>query len=38
MEDFVKMTARLVEELKLPESKPRVATYENFYNNQNGNK
>lgn len=35
MEDFLKMTAGFVEELELPESKPRVATYESYYHNQN---
>ncbi|KAJ0030992.1 hypothetical protein Pint_12658 [Pistacia integerrima] len=32
MEDFMKMTVGFVEELELPESKPRVATYESYYN------
>ncbi|KAH9798470.1 GGACT domain-containing protein [Citrus sinensis] len=31
MKDFVKMTAGFVEELELPEAKPRVAAYESFY-------
>lgn len=31
MNDFVKMTMGFVEELELPESKPRVATYETFF-------
>ncbi|WCJ30539.1 AIG2-like (avirulence induced gene) family protein [Euphorbia peplus] len=31
MNDFLKMTIGFVEELKQPESKPRVATYESFY-------
>jgi hypothetical protein len=31
MNDFIKMTTEFVEELELPESKPRVATYESFY-------
>ncbi|KAM7464203.1 hypothetical protein LguiA_032324 [Lonicera macranthoides] len=31
MKDFVKMTMGFVEELELPDSKPRVATYESFY-------
>ncbi|KAG2699821.1 hypothetical protein I3843_07G205500 [Carya illinoinensis] len=31
MDDFIKMTSEFVEELELPESKPRVATYESFY-------
>ncbi|XP_041019386.1 AIG2-like protein D [Juglans microcarpa x Juglans regia] len=31
MDDFIKMTSGFVEELELPESKPRVATYESFY-------
>ncbi|OMO61942.1 AIG2-like protein [Corchorus capsularis] len=37
-EDFIKMTAGFVEELELPESKPRVATYESFYNQQDAEK
>ena len=32
MNDFITMTTGFVEELELPESKPRVATYESFYN------
>lgn len=31
MNDFLKMTTGFVEELELPEAKPRVATYESFY-------
>ncbi|GAA0175794.1 hypothetical protein LIER_28902 [Lithospermum erythrorhizon] len=31
MEDFMKMTMNFVEELELPDSKTRVATYESFY-------
>ncbi|PSS11777.1 AIG2-like protein [Actinidia chinensis var. chinensis] len=31
MNDFIKMTMGFMEELELPESKPRVATYESFY-------
>ncbi|XP_065850574.1 AIG2-like protein D [Euphorbia lathyris] len=31
MDDFLKMTIGFVEELKQPESKPRVATYESFF-------
>ncbi|KAL9442725.1 hypothetical protein AB3S75_016157 [Citrus x aurantiifolia] len=31
MKDFVKMTAGFVEELELPDAKPRVAAYESFY-------
>ncbi|XWS70619.1 hypothetical protein CRYUN_Cryun03dG0062500 [Craigia yunnanensis] len=30
-ESFVKMTIGFMEELQLPEAKPRVATYESFY-------
>ncbi|XVE71405.1 hypothetical protein DITRI_Ditri10aG0147500 [Diplodiscus trichospermus] len=30
-ESFIKMTTGFMEELELPESKPRVATYESFY-------
>ncbi|XWS72877.1 hypothetical protein CRYUN_Cryun02cG0077600 [Craigia yunnanensis] len=30
-ESFIKMTIGFTEELELPESKPRVATYESFY-------
>ncbi|CAI9099505.1 OLC1v1036344C1 [Oldenlandia corymbosa var. corymbosa] len=30
-EDFIKMSMGFMEELQLPESKPRVATYESFY-------
>lgn len=30
-ESFMKMTSEFMEELELPESKPRVATYESFY-------
>ncbi|KAL6212611.1 hypothetical protein ACLB2K_017829 [Fragaria x ananassa] len=33
MEDFIKMTSGFMEELEQPESKPRVATYETFYQN-----
>ncbi|GAV63647.1 AIG2 domain-containing protein [Cephalotus follicularis] len=38
MKDFVKMTVGFVEELELPESKPRVATYESFYKLEDGEK
>ncbi|XP_059461028.1 AIG2-like protein D [Corylus avellana] len=31
MNDFIKMTTGFVEELELPESKPRVTSYESFY-------
>jgi hypothetical protein len=31
MNDFVKMTMGFMEELELPESKPRVETYQSFY-------
>lgn len=31
MENFVKMTMSFVEELELPESMPRVTTYETFF-------
>ncbi|TQE00592.1 hypothetical protein C1H46_013836 [Malus baccata] len=31
MKDFVKMTSGFMEELELPEAKPRVATYELFF-------
>lgn len=31
MKDFVNMTTEFVEELELPEAKPRVAAYESFY-------
>ncbi|KAK2661139.1 hypothetical protein Ddye_007672 [Dipteronia dyeriana] len=31
MKDFIKMTTSFIEELELPESKARVATYESFY-------
>ncbi|KAJ4848446.1 AIG2-like protein D [Turnera subulata] len=31
MNDFTKMTSKFVEELELPESKSRVATYNSFY-------
>ncbi|XP_012076294.1 AIG2-like protein D isoform X2 [Jatropha curcas] len=31
MNDFLKMTTGFMEELELPESKPRVATYESFF-------
>lgn len=34
MNDFVKMTASFAEELELPEAKPRVETYESFYQQQ----
>lgn len=37
MNDFVKMTMEFMEELELPESKSRVATYESFFN-QDGEK
>lgn len=35
MNDFLKMTAGFMEELELPESKPRVATYESFFQQDN---
>jgi len=35
MNDFVKMTNGFMEELELPESKPRVKTYETFYKQEN---
>ncbi|KAM2544543.1 hypothetical protein TB1_016215 [Malus domestica] len=31
MKDFVKMTSGFMEKLELPEAKPRVATYESFF-------
>ncbi|KAK7825768.1 aig2-like protein d [Quercus suber] len=37
MNDFIKMTTGFVEELEQPESKPRVATYESFYNQDGQN-
>lgn len=36
MEDFVKMTSGFMEELELPEAKPRVSTYEIFYQQDAG--
>lgn len=35
MNDFVKMTDSFMEQLELPESKPRVQTYETFYKQEN---
>ncbi|XP_004501215.2 AIG2-like protein D [Cicer arietinum] len=35
MNDFVKMTDGFVKQLELPESKPRVQTYESFYKQEN---
>ncbi|XP_014631621.1 AIG2-like protein C-like isoform X1 [Glycine max] len=35
MNDFVKMTDGFRQELELPESKPRVQTYETFYKQEN---
>ncbi|TKY74616.1 AIG2 protein [Spatholobus suberectus] len=35
MNDFVKMTNGFMQELELPESKPRVQTYETFYKPEN---
>jgi len=35
MNDFVKMTNGFMQELESPESKPRVQTYEAFYNEEN---
>ncbi|XP_020212628.1 AIG2-like protein D [Cajanus cajan] len=35
MNDFVKMTDGFMQELELPESKPRVQTYETFYKQEN---
>ncbi|XAR69912.1 hypothetical protein NMG60_11001682 [Bertholletia excelsa] len=37
MNDFIKMTMGFVEELELPESKPRVETYESFYKQSGDN-
>ncbi|KAF8036701.1 hypothetical protein BT93_C2420 [Corymbia citriodora subsp. variegata] len=37
MDDFLKMTVGFMEELEQPESKPRVATYESFYNQDGDN-
>ncbi|KAA8520987.1 hypothetical protein F0562_011660 [Nyssa sinensis] len=37
MKDFMKMTMGFVEELELPESKPRVATYESFFQQSGDN-
>ncbi|KAK4853761.1 hypothetical protein QYF36_014123 [Acer negundo] len=37
MKDFLKMTTSFVEELELPESKARVATYESFYQKNGDN-
>nr|XP_043629306.1 AIG2-like protein D [Erigeron canadensis] len=37
MKDFVNMTIGFVEEQELPESKPRVATYESYYKPNDGN-
>lgn len=31
MDDFLKMTTEFMKELQLPDPKPRVATYESFY-------
>lgn len=31
MKDFINMTTGFMEELELPESKPRVETYETFF-------
>ncbi|KAK8550626.1 hypothetical protein V6N13_119141 [Hibiscus sabdariffa] len=36
-ESFTKMTMGFMEELELPEAKPRVATYETFYQQNSGN-
>ncbi|KAJ7958628.1 AIG2-like protein [Quillaja saponaria] len=36
MNDFIKMTTGFMEELELPESKPRVATYESFFQQDGG--
>ncbi|KAK2446173.1 AIG2 (avirulence induced gene) family protein [Trifolium repens] len=35
MDDFVKMTGSFMEQLELPESKPRVQAYETFYKQEN---
>lgn len=35
MNDFIKMTDGFMQELELPEAKPRVQTYEAFYNQEN---
>ncbi|KAG5048517.1 hypothetical protein JHK85_009620 [Glycine max] len=35
LNDFVKMTGGFMQELELPESKPRVQTYETFYKQEN---
>ncbi|KAK7311818.1 hypothetical protein RJT34_10192 [Clitoria ternatea] len=35
LNDFVKMTDGFMQELELPESKPRVQTYESFYKQEN---
>ncbi|CAJ2643349.1 unnamed protein product [Trifolium pratense] len=35
MNDFVKMTEEFKQQLELPESKPRVQTYETFYKQEN---
>jgi hypothetical protein len=35
MDDFVKMTSSFMEQLELPESKPRVQAYETFYKQEN---
>lgn len=35
MNDFVKMTDSFMQQLELPESKPRVQTYETFYKQEN---
>ncbi|XP_050216692.1 AIG2-like protein D [Mercurialis annua] len=34
MEDFLQMTCGFVQELQLPDSKPRVATYDSFFPHQ----
>ncbi|XP_071730486.1 AIG2-like protein D isoform X2 [Rutidosis leptorrhynchoides] len=36
MKDFLNMTVEFVEEQELPESKPRVATYESYYKHDDG--
>ncbi|KAJ7966021.1 AIG2-like protein [Quillaja saponaria] len=36
MNDFIKMTTGFMEELELPEAKPRVATYESFFQQDGG--
>ncbi|KAL8462133.1 hypothetical protein ACS0TY_033281 [Phlomoides rotata] len=37
MADFLKMTRAFIEEMELPDSKTRVATYESFYKGTNNN-